>query len=905
MRLRNPFSLPVSLCIVAILSGCSEHGAYNPVPAIVGVTGQVHGGQQPVSGAAIQLYAVGTTGDASAAQPLLTQAVLTDANGGFNITGLYSCTNATQVYITATGGNPGIGANNSNLALMTALGPCSGLTPTTFISINEVTTVAAVAALAPYTSSYSFIGSGTSDAAALAQAFVLASQLADPSAGSSPGQNLPPQFVVPTDLINSLADSIASCINTAGGSSGSSTPCGMLFSLTTAGSSVPADTIGALLNIQNNPTQNITPLLDLSTPASPFQPQLTTTPVTLAVALLPSPLYFGTTSISYPTTPLGATDASQNIVVTNITNNPITIRSIYIAGAAPTDFAESNNCPGSLVKAASCTISVSFAPTAIGTRTASVVVNTINAVGSVPLSGPAVAASAGPATLSATALTLYELGAPQAVTLTNAGTNPLAIQSISINSTNFSQTNNCGAFLSGQSYCTINILTSVAGQFTGTLTVLDSDTTDIQTVQLSSSTVYSQLVDFGTAAVGLGTNSGDRSFTGGVVTNSGNNYFVTYSATFGGPAAGDWIGDPASCTGFASGYPFVTCPISFYFNPTAPGTRYSTVITNSGQQWLFKGTATVPVIPGPFPTITPIPQLGQPNGGEHDHWNNHNFKSPVHDHLLRQRLLERCRVQCQRVFFGRATIYMRPVRPLYPEHNWTSLSYSEPNLSTHRRKHATVLPLTSQITGNGGAGLPAAVQFGDVPVGTTSPVQTVTVTMPNKDSATAQIAGASSPFAIPGSFFCATGAATCQFGLTFSPTALGQATDTLIITDTVTGLQSTSNLFGTGGTPAVGLSTTSLNFGTRTQGTTSLPQTITVNNTGNAPLAISSISFAGANPADYAQTNTCSAAVSPGSSCTISITNTPTGTSASSATLVIASNAAGPSSTVSLTALGD
>ena len=129
-------------------------------PDTVGVTGRVHGGQQPVSGAMVQLYAVGTTGDGSAAIPLLTSVVTTDTNGGFGLTGLYSCAGATQVYLTATGGNPGLSGVNPNLAMMTALGPCSGLTSGTFIAVNELTTVAAVSALAPYMTAVNAVGSG-------------------------------------------------------------------------------------------------------------------------------------------------------------------------------------------------------------------------------------------------------------------------------------------------------------------------------------------------------------------------------------------------------------------------------------------------------------------------------------------------------------------------------------------------------------------------------------------------------------------------------------------------------------------------------------------------------------------------------------------------------------------------
>src|SRR5580704_2135816 len=69
--------------------------------------GSVHGGQQPVYGAAIRLYAAGASGYGQGATNLLATPVTTDPAGGFNISGDYTCPSATtQVYLTATGGDP-------------------------------------------------------------------------------------------------------------------------------------------------------------------------------------------------------------------------------------------------------------------------------------------------------------------------------------------------------------------------------------------------------------------------------------------------------------------------------------------------------------------------------------------------------------------------------------------------------------------------------------------------------------------------------------------------------------------------------------------------------------------------------------------------------------------------------
>ena len=292
MLLRRATSL---LCIVPLVSfaGCSnelwQSTAAGSNAAVTGIHGSVHGGQQPVALATIQLYGVGTGGDKSAAMPLLKQAVATDANGNFNITGLYSCTGVTQVYLTATGGIPGGSLVNNNLAMMTALGACSSLSAATTVSVNELTTVAAVSALEPYMASYTAVGSGTSDAGALASAFALAAEYVDPAVGQAPGQGIPAGYSDPISLINTLGDILSSCINSSGGAAGSNTACGSLFTLATpAGGTAPADTIQALIDIDLTPAVNTAPLYAQALASGPFQPSLAASPASFQLNLAPT-----------------------------------------------------------------------------------------------------------------------------------------------------------------------------------------------------------------------------------------------------------------------------------------------------------------------------------------------------------------------------------------------------------------------------------------------------------------------------------------------------------------------------------------------------------------------------------------------------------------------------------------
>lgn len=242
--------------------------------------GAVYGGQQPISGATVQLWQVGTTGYGTGAATL-GNSVTTASDGTFVLTGQYSCANAanggnTLVYITATGGNPGLsaGTNNSAVFLMTALGACGNLTPSTFISINELTTVATVYALAPFMGPSGAIGSYGTSNQGLVNAFATVNNLASTTLGTALQATPNGNGIVPQAKLNTLANILAPCVNS---SSPASAACSNLFSAATAGGSpTPSTVLGAALNIALNPSNNVQALLQLPNASAPFQPSIAT-----------------------------------------------------------------------------------------------------------------------------------------------------------------------------------------------------------------------------------------------------------------------------------------------------------------------------------------------------------------------------------------------------------------------------------------------------------------------------------------------------------------------------------------------------------------------------------------------------------------------------------------------------
>ena len=127
---------------------------------------------------------------------------------------------------------------------------------------------------------------------------------------------------------------------------------------------------------------------------------------------------------------------------------------------------------------------------------------------------------------------------------------------------------------------------------------------------------------------------------------------------------------------------------------------------------------------------------------------------------------------------------------------------------------------------------------------------------------------------------------------------------TLSVSDNASGSPQTVGLTGTGTTPAASLSPASLTFSDQNVGTRSAPQAATLSNTGNAPLALSSITIAGADSGDFAQTNNCGSSLAAGAHCTISVTFTPATTGTRTATLAVSDNASGSPQQVSLTGTG-
>ncbi len=134
-----------------------------------------------------------------------------------------------------------------------------------------------------------------------------------------------------------------------------------------------------------------------------------------------------------------------------------------------------------------------------------------------------------------------------------------------------------------------------------------------------------------------------------------------------------------------------------------------------------------------------------------------------------------------------------------------------------------------------------------------------------------------------------------------SPTITGVSTYTLICSGTGGSNSASASITVNGaGQPVATVNPTTLTFASQATGTTSPAQTVSLTNTGTGTLSSIVISASG----DFAQTNTCGTTLAATASCTISVTFTPTTTGALSGTLMVSSNSADGTASVSLSGTG-
>ncbi|MGB8543392.1 MAG: choice-of-anchor D domain-containing protein [Candidatus Acidiferrales bacterium] len=329
-------------------------------------------------------------------------------------------------------------------------------------------------------------------------------------------------------------------------------------------------TFNASLNITDNSgniagaVQSI-PLTGVGTPPAPI--------------LIISP-----TALGFAAQSVGTTSASQTVTVFNNGSAALDISSLAITGTGAGNFGiiQAGSAPcaaaGNVAAGASCTVTINFTPTSLGTKNAALSLGD-NASGSpqmVSLTGtgvsPAISVSATNINFGSQPAGTASTARP--VTVSNVGNVPLGIAGISmtgLNSADFIETNNCPPSLGVNNSCHISVqfdpAASGPSSRMASLSIADNVAGSPQVVSLAGTVVVAAVslststVNFGSQVAGVASSAVAVTLTNtgtGALTVSGAS--LTDTADFGTPKN--------DCTGIPSGG---TCKIQVSFNPAAPG----------------------------------------------------------------------------------------------------------------------------------------------------------------------------------------------------------------------------------------------------------------------------------------------------------------------------------------------
>jgi hypothetical protein len=652
-------------------------------------------------------------------------------------------------------------------------------------------------------------------------------------------------------------------------------------------------------------------------------------------------------SYSFGNVPTGTASSAKNFTLHNNELTALSISSIGFTGTNAGDFSQTNTCgalPTSLAAGTSCTISVTLTPSVLGAETATLTVNDNAPVAQYQtltssLSGAGVAdATLTPASASFGSVATVTASNAKNFTLHNNELTALSISSITFTGTNasdFSQTNTCGTLptsLAAGTSCTISVtLTpSLLGAETATLKVNDNAavaqyqtlTSSLSGTSVADVTLTPASASFGNVATGTASNA--KNFT---LHNNELTALSVSSITFTGTNAGDFS-QTNTCgtlpTSLAAG---TSCTISVTLTPGLLGAETATLKVNDNAAVAQYQTLTSSLSGRGVADVTLSPasaSFGSLATGTAS--NAKNFT--LHNNELTALSVSSitftgtnagdfsqtntCGALPTSLAAGTSCTISVTLTPSVLGAETATLTV------TDNAPVAQYQTLTSSLSGTGVADVtlaPASASFGSVATVTASNAKNftlhnneLTALSISRITFTGTNAGDFSQTntcgALPANLAAGT---SCTISVTLTPSVLGAETATLTVNDNAAVAQYqtlTSSLSGTGVTQAI-VSPTSLTFSKQTVGTTSAAKNVTLKSNLLTTLTISSVGFTGANPRDFAQTNTCGGSLLAQSTCTITVTFKPTAKGTRTAALSVNDSANNSPQTVSLAGTGE
>ena len=652
--------------------------------------------------------------------------------------------------------------------------------------------------------------------------------------------------------------------------------------------------------------------------------------------------YLGTapSTLSFASTAVGATSAALTVTVKASLKGASSAIS-GLAVSASGDFARSGGtCATAVGAGLSCTLLVTFTPTATGARTGTLSISHSNTLTPIVITLSGTGSSGAPAapiasiTPSALTLAATAIGgtsAAQNVSVANSGSAALAISAISLSNTaDFTiagGTCSAGGSVAAGSSCTVSVAfrpaAGAASVRSGSLSVAHNATGSPGSVSLSGSAtaaaapVASLTASLAFGSVNVGTPSTAQTAT---LMNTGTAPLTLATLS---TSSTEFAVNGGSCVVGGSVAASGSCTINISFTPSSAGARSATLTVThnasggtSSTSLSGTGVALSPVI-GVSPTTLSFTQTVGATSTAQTATVSNTGTAPLAISALSIGGAQAAEYQIApgstctaggSLAAGGSCVLMLAFTPSASGARNASLAI------TH---NAAGSP--SSITLNGtGTSTPqpaislnaALLTFAAQAVGSASVSQTVTVS--NTGAATLNFSGltltgtAAGDFARGGTCGAAStlaAGATCSVSFSFTPGAVGARSATLTLASNASNGDAVLSLAGTAAataTPSVSLAPGSLAFGNQTIGVASTARTVTLSNPGSGALSIASITAT----SRFAVSHACGASLAAAASCALSVIFTPASVGAATGTVSVVSNATGSPHQVSLTGAG-
>jgi hypothetical protein len=615
--------------------------------------------------------------------------------------------------------------------------------------------------------------------------------------------------------------------------------------------------------------------------------------------------------LTFASQPFGTAGSPQTVTLTNTGSLPLMPTAIAMSG----DFSETDGCQGATVAVSgSCTIQVTFTPSATGSRTGQMTIsaNVYGGQVTVALGGTGTAAGAVTLTPPTVDFGQVEVGAtsaPLQVEAGNSGTASVPISSLTVTGPFAIASNACGtSALAANADCqiTVNFAPTQAGAAAGTLILTDGAGT--QTVNLTGTGVAPPTdilnpasVQFPATAVGqisaaqpvLVTNTGDLPLTS--ITASVTGVFQIAGNTCGTQLAGHSV-----------------CTFNVVFAPAQLGAQTGVLSVGDALK-----TQTVPLagtgvqaaalsvnlaslnFPEQAVGVASAPQIltimnagGVPAANIGFQFTGQAAASFAVGTTT-----------CAASLAGGGSCTVQVIfTPSAAGGSTATLVIS----SSTAGVQAVSVPLNG--AGQAASGLnvsPSALAFPATVVGLSSAAQTVTVSNTSSVAASQLTLAATPGFTLAANTCTATlaAAANCTVGVVFTPAATGPATGALTVSSASISAPARVTLTATGSAAsAIAVTPASIAFPETGVGLMSAATTVTVTNSGTVT-ALSNLALTV--PAGFVlENNTCPASLGPGASCTAGIEFAPAVAGAQTGALTVSSSTVAAPVTVPLSGMG-